>query len=109
MSLGNEQRDFTRMLGMLLRYAHYRGYGVTLGRGYVSKEENARVGGHPKSLHMLKLAQDLNLFTSEVDGDFLTKTEDHKELGEYWEVLGGTWGGRFGDGNHYSKSYKGMK
>jgi len=30
-------------------------------------------------------------------------------LGEYWESIGGSWGGRFGDGNHYSLKYKGRR
>jgi len=46
-----------------------------------------------------RLAIDLNLFK---DGEYLTDTEDHRFLGEFWESLGGTWGGRWDDGNHYS-------
>jgi hypothetical protein len=49
------------------------------------------------------LAIDLNLFK---DGNFLSATEDHKELGEWWEEQHELcrWGGRFSnaDGNHYS-------
>ena len=26
----------------------------------------------------------------------------HGEVGEFWESLGGSWGGQFNDGNHYS-------
>ena len=94
------------MLGRLICFAYENGYTLTLGRGWVSEEENARVGGHPNSLHLYKLAQDLNLFKDNV---YLTKTEDHQLLGEYWESIGGTWSGRFNDGNHYSLEYRGMK
>jgi hypothetical protein len=47
----------------------------------------------------MRLAIDLNLFDS--DGTYLTDTEDHRRLGEWWEAQGGIWGGRFNDGNHY--------
>jgi hypothetical protein len=59
------------------------------------------------SLHYQGLAKDVLLFDS--NNIYLSKTEDHKEFGEYWESLGGTWGGRFSDGNHYSIAYGGYK
>lgn len=51
------------------------------------------------SFHYRRLAIDINLFK---DGIYLRKTEDHKPLGDYWQSLGGTWGGAWDDGNHYS-------
>lgn len=62
--------------------------------------------GKLNSLHKLRLAVDFNLFRY---GKYLVKTEDHLPLGLYWEAIGGTWGGRFGDGNHYSLEHNGMK
>ena len=64
--------------------------------------------GSFRSLHPDRLAVDLNLFK---DGVWLTKTEDHRVLGEFWESLGADhrWGGRFGDGNHYSIEHQGRK
>lgn len=106
MSLVDKQDKFVEMLGLLLAFARFKGYQVTFGRGSVTEEENKVVGGHPNSLHLRRLALDLNLFK---DGKWLTNTEDHKELGEFWEYIGGTWGGRFNDGNHYSLAHKGMK
>ena len=50
--------------------------------------------------------KNLNLF---VDGVWLQSTEAHRELGEWWESVGGSWGGRFGDGNHYSLAHEGRK
>jgi hypothetical protein len=94
------------MIGELICFAYCRGYEMSLGRGRVSVEENERQRGHKGSLHMKGLAQDLNLFK---DGKYLTKTQDHQELGEFWESIGGTWGGRWGDGNHYSFEFQGMK
>jgi hypothetical protein len=39
----------------------------------------------------------------------LESTEAHTPLGEQWEKMGGTWGGRFNDGNHYSLEHEGKK
>ncbi len=78
------------------------GYEVTLGEGF---DDDGK--GHMKgSLHYEKLAQDLNLF---IGGVYQTSTEAHKPLGEWWESIGGSWGGRFNDGNHYSFSFGGKK
>ena len=63
--------------------------------------------GHMKnSLHYMGLAGDINLYKY---GKWCRKTEDHTFAGEYWESIGGSWGGRFGDGNHYSLAYGGRK
>lgn len=103
MSLGNEQRRFTRMVADLIIYAYDQGYGLTFGDAYRAPRVKY---GHKKSLHRKRLAIDLNLFK---DGDYLRTTTDHEPLGLYWESIGGTWGGRFDDGNHYSLEYGGMK
>jgi hypothetical protein len=106
MTLSEKQAKFSLMLAQLIIYINSQGYQVTLGRGYASEAANAADGGHKKSLHMKRLAQDLNLFK---DGVFLTETKDHEPFGLYWEFLGGSWGGRFNDGNHYSCEWQGMK
>ncbi|KKL66701.1 hypothetical protein LCGC14_2142350 [marine sediment metagenome] len=94
------QWEFLWMLGVLLQEAHIRGYKVTMGDVFARK-------GHMKgSLHYVKLAVDLNLFRG---GRYLTSSKAHLPLGIFWEGLGGSWGGRFGDGNHYSLSYRGKK
>lgn len=103
----DKQMLFARMVADLIREANRLGYEVTLGDAY----RDPRVPyGHPKSLHKCRLAIDLNLFK---DGEWLTKTEDHRKLGEYWEACGGTWGGHFKspspDGNHYSLEYDGRR
>jgi hypothetical protein len=58
------------------------------------------------SLHKDRLAIDLNLFKNQ---DYLKSTEDYLPLGEYWESIGGAWGGRFNDGNHFSLEHNGRK
>jgi hypothetical protein len=103
MSLGDKQRKFTLMVGKLIQYAYEEGYELTLGDAYRDK----RCGyGHPNSLHRQRLAIDLNLFRG---GRYLTKTDDHSTLGAYWVSLGGSWGGDFNDGNHYSLEHNGMR
>ena len=98
--LSNKQSRFTRMVGLLITFATLRGYDLTFGDAY------ATFGHMVNSLHYSRLAVDFNLFK---DGKYLTSTESHKPLGLYWESLGGSWGGRFGDGNHYSLEHQGRR
>jgi hypothetical protein len=110
MTLGQKQRKFTRMIADLIIYAYKQGYELSFGEAYRTPEQaalNAKKGtGIANSLHSDRLAVDFNLFK---DGHYLTSTESHRKLGEYWESIGGTWGGRFGDGNHYSLAHAGKK
>ena len=102
-SLRAQQSRFVVMVGALIAHATALGDALTLGDAY----RDPRVPyGHPTSLHKRRLAVDLNLFK---DGVFQEGTEAHRPLGEWWEAQGGTWGGRFQDGNHYSLAYDGMK
>lgn len=111
MSLGSEQRRFTRMVADLIQYAYEMGYELTFGDAYRDPRVFGNVGekkgyGKSGSNHKIRLAIDLNLFK---DGKYLTSTDDHRILGTYWESIGGSWGGRFKDGNHYSLEYQGRK
>lgn len=94
MSLRKKQSEFVRAVGSLIRFATERGYELTFGDAW------AKTGHMEGSKHYIRMAIDLNLFKQ---GRWLTETEDHTELGEYWENIGGIWGGRFkrADGNHY--------
>lgn len=103
MTLGQKQEQFSVMVQHLLTFAHNNGYNVRL--GHALRCRNCHTG-HKNSLHKEKLAIDLNLFK---DGIYLTSTEDHRPLGKFWKSIGGTWGGDFGDGNHYSLAHNGMK
>lgn len=94
MSLRKKQSEFTRAIGLLINYAYKKGYELTLGDTYPGKFKHNPKGFHPKGL-----AIDLNAF---VDDIYLRETESYAVLGEYWESLGGTWGGRWNDGNHFS-------
>lgn len=112
MTLRQRQSLFAKMLISLMSYALAQGYEITLGEAYRSPEEAARLAklgkGIKRSLHCDKLAIDLNLFK---DGKYLSANSAHEFLGVYWESLHPDccWGGRFGDGNHYSVTYQGRK
>ncbi len=105
--LGDKQRVFTQLIGLLITEAYRLGYELTFGDAY---RDDRCPYGHQNSLHRKRLAIDLNLFKN---GVWLTKTEDHTELGVFWENLHPDckWGGRFqkADGNHYSYQHQGMK
>jgi len=59
------------------------------------------------SNHEKGCAGDLSIFHPKT-GQYLSKTSDHKKLGEYWESLSlyNRWGGRYNDGNHYERLAK---
>lgn len=103
MELLDKQKKFSVMVGNLIMYATALGYGVTLGDAYRS---SAVKYGHPKSTHRSRLGIDLNLFKG---SEYLKKTDDYTELGLFWEAMGGTWGGYFGDGNHFSIAHQAVK
>ncbi|VAW73550.1 FIG01219977: hypothetical protein [hydrothermal vent metagenome] len=111
MSLRDKQSKFARMIADLVVYAYDNGYELTYGDAYrdprvFGSSGSKRGYGARYSNHKLRLAVDFNLFK---DGRFLSGTKDHEPLGEYWESIGGTWGGRFNDGNHYSLEHNGSK
>ncbi len=115
MTLGQKQRRFPPLLVKLFTRAYELGYEISLGEAWRPDSvaaENASSGkGIKNSLHGKRLAVDLNLFKN---GVWLQRSSDHKELGEYWESLSTPelkccWGGRFGDGNHYSIEHDGVR
>lgn len=112
LTLRQKQSLFVRLVGLLIDEAYSRGYEMTFGEALRTPEQakiNAATGkGISNSLHRDRLAIDFNLFKN---GDFLSKSEDHRPLGEWWEKLHPLcrWGGRFNDGNHYSLEHEGRK
>lgn len=110
-TLLQKQNRFMRMKAKLYEFAFSKGYELTQGDGYRDPRVFGAIGerkgyGESRSAHKQRLAEDINLFK---DGKYLSSTEDHLLLGEYWESLGGAWGGRFNDGNHYSLEHDGIK
>tara|TARA_R110000764_G_scaffold220422_1_gene308655 strand:- start:747 stop:1088 length:342 start_codon:yes stop_codon:yes gene_type:complete len=111
MKLGDKQRLFAKLLPALINQAHLFGFEVTIGDAYRDPRLHGQLGekksyGHRNSCHKIRLAIDLNLF---LDGVYLTSTESHRKLGEWWESLHPLcrWGGQFNDGNHYSFEHDG--
>jgi hypothetical protein len=110
MTLRQKQSLFATLFARLVLKAIELGYEVTLGELQRPQEMAdiyaERGTGSAGSLHILKLAGDVNLFR---DGRYLSSTESHRELGEWWEAQHELcrWGGRFGDGNHYSFAHGG--
>jgi hypothetical protein len=104
MTLRQKQSIFTFLVARLIIFANENGYELTFGEAWRTPEQaalNAKKGiGIVNSLHIKKLAIDLNLFK---DGKYLSNTENHRILGEWWEKQHKhcRWGGRFNDGNHY--------
>ena len=112
-SLGEEQRKFTLMVAQLILFAYAKGYELSFGDAYRSPRVFGHMGtkkegsyGRASSNHKARLAVDFNLFK---DGVFLQEAADHEPLGIFWESLGGSWGGRFNDGNHYSLEHNGRR
>jgi hypothetical protein len=104
MTFNEQQEQFTLMISYLIAWANNHGYRLTFADAYrnpkFSKEQlGDKSYFHDWSYHCKRLAVDFNLFKNE---EYLTKTEDSQPLGEYWESIGGTWGGRWKDGNHFS-------
>ena len=98
--LGDKRRLFTWALAMLLKKMLDSGFGPMLGKDGLKHMEH--------SLHYDGLAVDIDLTK---DCIYLSETKDHQQFGEYWESLDKDcrWGGRWGDGNHYSVTMGGRK
>ena len=96
MGLRGKQSEFALAVGKLLLHMYDSGYEVSIGDAWAIKGSGRKHSHNSK--HYIKLAIDLNLFFND---KYLACTEDHVAFGRYWEQLGGIWGGRFDDGNHY--------
>lgn len=69
---------------------------------------NGKANGILFSLHRDKLAVDIDLYKN---GAYLPDDASHEQFGDWWEKQNplARWGGRFGDGNHYSLEYGGRR
>lgn len=69
----------------------------------------SRGTGIKNSLHTLRSAVDLLLLND--DGSLVKDSEVYRPLGDFWKKLrpGNCWGGDFGDGNHFSHEWGGVK
>jgi hypothetical protein len=107
-SLGKKQELFAWAMGKLLCYVYERGYRARLGDFHRPDKQ----GHMPGSLHYEKLAGDVNVF---FEGKWLDSYDAGPlvwdDLGWYWKQLHPlcTWGGDFGDFNHFSVTNGGKK
>lgn len=112
MTLSEKQQLFAVKIAQLIMWADDHGYRLTFGEAYRTPEQaalNAKSGrGIANSLHTQRLAVDFNLF---IGGQYQTDSAKYLPLGEYWESIGGAWGGRFKkpDGNHFSLEHNGVR
>ena len=104
-TLSAKQREFTFLVAQLIIWACSEGFELTFGDAYRDEDTQRKMvekglSKTMKSKHLERLAIDLNLF---VHGKYTTNPDDYKPLGEYWESLGGVWGGRWKmrDANHF--------
>ena len=103
MGLGTEQRKFTLAIAKLILFAYEElKVELTFGDAY----RDPRVHGHGKgygsdnSVHLIRLAVDLNLF---VGGEYITDSTCYAwdRLHNYWKSIGGA--DRISsDANHFS-------
>ncbi len=113
MKLGKKQELFSEMHMKLLTFLHENDYGVR--QKHLFRCKDCKVG-KKRSLHKSSLAIDIVLTKK---GKLFTKTKSYILAGEYWESIGGSWGGRFGespkgagngkDGGHFSLSHQGRR
>jgi len=113
MTGSERQRIFTKNLGLLIGWAYQHDFGLTVGEGWRTDEQQRiyiRTGAsrRQRSLHQDRLAHDFNVFHN---GLWITQSEPITPLGDYWESLDpdNIWGGRFPvyfnthftDGDHF--------
>ena len=115
MNLIQKQKVFSIKLAELILRARELGYEITMGEAWRPPETaalyQAQGKGISKSLHISRLAVDINLF---FEGKLLSMTEQYKSLGTWWEgqstdLYECAWGGKFGDGNHFSIEHNGVR
>jgi hypothetical protein len=114
MRLSEVQQEFTRDIAELIAFAYDDlGYELTFGDAYRSPSVHGDQGvkqapyGEAWSAHKYRLAVDFNLF---IDGKYQETTAAFKKMGEFWESIhpDNVWGGKFDDGNHFSRMYNGI-
>lgn len=109
MGLRTRQAKFAGKLGQLLCKASDLKTPVFILEMYRSQETQAAyfargVSKTLNSYHLKGLAVDL-IFLDDVNDDYTVNytPEQYRALGEYWESIGGVWGGRFGDDRETDK------
>lgn len=119
MTLSEARVKFSDRIRQLLNFLHDQGIPYRLDEFHrppeLVKIYAAKGVGSLTSVHPDGLAGDIDL--CDANGNVLTKSEDYRVAGEYWESLGTpelpcVWGGRFikrPDGRHFSCQWQGRK
>lgn len=119
MKLSDKQAYFADLMLLLKLYCRLAlgdEYRLRLSYAYRDERCNEAIGGHPRSTHVNRLAEDLVL-DRRVNGSWVyqRRSDQYEVLGTFWEQLGEAldvklrWGGRWGDGNHFSWEHGGIK
>ena len=104
MSLVREQDDFLSDVAMLILYIQERGFIVSGGELWRTREQqqvyfNLGRSKTMNSMHLKRLALDLNFFREKEDGSLeqITMKPDLQLVGDYWESLSdeNRWGGNW--------------
>jgi len=89
------------LFGKLIQYAYENNIDFIITTFYRTAEEQNKLykegkskcdGYKVKSRHQLWRAVDVAVLR---DGNIIWEGDEYTRLGEYWESLGGTWGGRW--------------
>lgn len=122
MTLRQQRCLFTLLKAQLVVWVHNNLPGYELAENEVLRTQTqadankASGAGISKSLHLLGLASDFNLY---INGVYQTTSEAHRPIGQQWKKMHelARWGGEFKDskgnpkpdGNHYSLEWEGRK
>jgi hypothetical protein len=114
MSMIRQQTLFSKNVAKLIQHILTNDYYLSLGEAYRTPEQAeiyAKQGkGIKNSLHIKRLAIDINLFDK--SGKYLIESKYYEPFGKFWESLdpNNRWGGNFimhgghiDDPNHYEQ------
>lgn len=114
----NKQAEFAKMTVLLFSFIDLIGWRWRYADAY--RDQRCPYGSD-RSLHRDRLAIDLIIERPLPNGEWewVVVTEDLLKIGQFWEYIGGAWGGRFGesrqgagdgrDGNHFSLEHNGRR
>ena len=110
MTLRQQQSEFLVTVSKLIRFATLTGIKVFVNEWYRTPERQAELVKAGKSWilnskHIKGLAVDLIILKD--NGGVSWDNADYEPLGEYWEKIGGEWGGRWKVVDSVHFQYKG--
>jgi D-alanyl-D-alanine dipeptidase len=97
-TLSDKQCQFAGMVGRLLVYAASLAIRAKVTTWFRSLAEQQALLARKATRTLLSKHRDglaVDLAIIDRDGKYLTDSPLYQQLGEYWESIGGTWGGRW--------------